>query len=150
MMLREYMHDLYTLNALTCAHRGQVMLCVYPQSDSESLHAVKWHPQQPDLVAVASDTTVYLLNIADAARIFGGEPISQNELPRVGQMFSVPSVRFSCVLYDDQRLTSFPAHRCIRLRCATICDRDHLRRLYVDDVEHPRQAAMLVAQDPRR
>ncbi|KAJ2968247.1 hypothetical protein NUW54_g13272 [Trametes sanguinea] len=53
--------------------------------------AVKWHPQQPDLVAVASDTNLYLINIADAAHAFGGEPISQGELHRVGQIFSVPS-----------------------------------------------------------
>ncbi|RPD65999.1 hypothetical protein L226DRAFT_550158 [Lentinus tigrinus ALCF2SS1-7] len=70
---------------------GQVMLCVYPQNDMDPLHAVKWHPQQPDLVAVASETNVYLLNIADAAHAFGGEPISQSELHRVGQIFSVPS-----------------------------------------------------------
>ncbi|PIL23859.1 hypothetical protein GSI_13610 [Ganoderma sinense ZZ0214-1] len=70
---------------------GRVMLCVYPQTDAEPLHAVKWHPQQPDLVAVASDTGVYLLNITEAAHVFGGEPISQNELHRIGQVFSVPS-----------------------------------------------------------
>ncbi|KAI0747987.1 hypothetical protein C8Q80DRAFT_1102878 [Daedaleopsis nitida] len=70
---------------------GHVMLCVYPQSDIEPLHAVKWHPQQPDLVAVASATSVYLLNITEAAHIFGGEPIPQQELHRVGQAFSVPS-----------------------------------------------------------
>ncbi|KAI1785142.1 hypothetical protein LXA43DRAFT_1118280 [Ganoderma leucocontextum] len=64
------------------------MLCVNPQMDVEPLHAVKWHPQQPDLVAVASDTSVY---ITDAAHVFGGELISQSELHRIGQVFSVPS-----------------------------------------------------------
>ncbi|GBE82365.1 hypothetical protein SCP_0407490 [Sparassis crispa] len=70
---------------------GKVMLCVLPTADGDALHAVKWHPQRPDLVAVASDTDVYLINIADAAHIFGGEPIPQSELHRVGQIFSVPS-----------------------------------------------------------
>ncbi|TBU32354.1 hypothetical protein BD311DRAFT_654740 [Dichomitus squalens] len=70
---------------------GRIMLCVHPQSDGEPLHAVKWHPQQPDLVAVASDTNMYLLNIADAEHVFGGAPIPQGELHRVGQIFSVPS-----------------------------------------------------------
>lgn len=74
---------------------GRIMLCVYPQTDAEPLHAVKWHPQQPDLVAVASDTGVYLLNITEAAHVFGGEPISQSELHRIGQVFSVPSVNLS-------------------------------------------------------
>ena len=73
---------------------GRIMLCVYPQSGGEPLHAVKWHPQQPDLVAVASDTNVYLVDIMQAAHTFGGEPISQSELHRVGQIFSVPSVSF--------------------------------------------------------
>ncbi|KAI0670515.1 hypothetical protein C8Q78DRAFT_975321 [Trametes maxima] len=70
---------------------GRIMLCIYPQNDLEPLHAVKWHPQEPDLVAVASDSHVYLINIADAAHVFGGEPISQLDLQRVGQTFSVPS-----------------------------------------------------------
>ena len=71
---------------------GPIMLCVYPQTDAEPLHAVKWHPQQPDLVAVASDTGVYLLNITKAAHVFGGKPISQSELHQIGQVFSVPLV----------------------------------------------------------
>ncbi|KAI8998769.1 hypothetical protein BD414DRAFT_476045 [Trametes punicea] len=70
---------------------GTILLCVFPQSDLEPLHAVNWHPQQPDLVAVASDSSVYLINIADAAHLFAGEPVSQAELHRVGQIFSVPS-----------------------------------------------------------
>lgn len=77
------------------------MLCIYPQNDMEPLHAVKWHPRQPDLVAVASETNVYLLNIADAAHVFGGEPISQNELHRVGQIFSVPSVSV-CIPHSEE------------------------------------------------
>ncbi|KAL4250457.1 Enhancer of mRNA-decapping protein 4 C-terminal domain-containing protein [Abortiporus biennis] len=69
---------------------GSIMLCVAP-TETEGLQFVKWHPQQPDLVAVASDTNMYLINIADAAHIFGGEPITQAELHRIGQVFSVPS-----------------------------------------------------------
>ncbi|KAH9842849.1 uncharacterized protein C8Q71DRAFT_224221 [Rhodofomes roseus] len=70
--------------------RGAIMLCVEP-TDVDSLHAVKWHPQEPDLVAVASEKTVYLINIADAAHAFNGEPITQGELHRVAQTFSVTS-----------------------------------------------------------
>ncbi|TFY60695.1 hypothetical protein EVJ58_g4976 [Rhodofomes roseus] len=69
---------------------GAIMLCVEP-TDVDSLHAVKWHPQEPDLVAVASEKTVYLINIADAAHAFNGEPITQGELHRVAQTFSVTS-----------------------------------------------------------
>lgn len=75
------------------------MLLVAPSPEIEPLHAVKWHPRDPDLVAVASETNVYLLNIADAAHIFGGEPIQQSELHRIGQIFSVPSVSFFLSYY---------------------------------------------------
>ncbi|THG95333.1 hypothetical protein EW026_g6298 [Hermanssonia centrifuga] len=70
---------------------GRIVLCVLPSNEIDPLHAVKWHTQQPDLVAVASETNLYLINIADAHHIFGGEPIPQSELHRVGQVFSVPS-----------------------------------------------------------
>ena len=72
---------------------GKIMLCVLPPTDIDTLHAVKWHPRQPDLVVVASDANAYLVNIDDAAHVFGGEPISQSELHRIAQIFSVPSVR---------------------------------------------------------
>ncbi|TCD61419.1 hypothetical protein EIP91_008453 [Steccherinum ochraceum] len=70
---------------------GTIALCVVPAQGDEPLRSVKWHPQQPDLVAVASDTNIYFINIADAAHIFNGEPIPQAELHRVCQIFSVPS-----------------------------------------------------------
>ncbi|EPT05944.1 hypothetical protein FOMPIDRAFT_1026825 [Fomitopsis schrenkii] len=69
---------------------GAIMLCVEP-TDVDSLHAVKWHPRDPDLVAVASEKTVFLINIADAAHAFNGEPIPQAELHRVAQTYSVAS-----------------------------------------------------------
>ncbi|KAI0703597.1 hypothetical protein BC835DRAFT_1262691 [Cytidiella melzeri] len=70
---------------------GKIVLCVLPANDLDPLHAVKWHPREPDYVAVASETNVYLVNISDALQVFGGEPIPQSELQRVGQLFSVPS-----------------------------------------------------------
>ena len=68
------------------------MLCVLPANDLDPLHAVKWHPREPDYVAVASETNVYLVNISDALQVFGGDPIPQSELQRVAQIFNVPSV----------------------------------------------------------
>jgi hypothetical protein len=72
--------------------RGQVVLCVLPSTDLDPLHAVKWHPQQPDLVAVTSESHLYLVNIADALHNFGGEPVPQSELHRVAQIYTTPSV----------------------------------------------------------
>ena len=79
--------------------RGKIVLCVLPVNDLDPLHAVKWHPQEPDYVAVASETNVYFVNIADALHVFGGEPIPQSELQRVGQIFSVPSVSTQNVMF---------------------------------------------------
>lgn len=73
-------------------HRGKVVLCVLPSQDLDPLHAVKWHPQHPDLVAVTSESNLYLVNIEDAHHSFGGEPIPQSELHRVSQIFTIPTV----------------------------------------------------------
>ena len=139
-MFREYMlgadRRIWNLPIL-CS--GRVMLCVYPQGDIEPLHAVKWHPQQPDLVAVASVNNVYFLNITDAALAFGGEPISQSDLSRIGQVFSVPSVRRR-LIYGHTPCLTHPtsAYHRLRLRSPSICACDDLRGLDAHDVEHSR------------
>ncbi|KAG1749037.1 uncharacterized protein EDB91DRAFT_1112153 [Suillus paluster] len=70
---------------------GRLLLCIVPSADADPLHSVKWHPKQPDTLAVASETKMYLLDLADAARTFRGEPLPQVELNRISQVFSVPS-----------------------------------------------------------
>lgn len=83
---------------LIAKFRGTIVLCVVPSQDLDPLHSVKWHPQQPDMVAVASDSNIYLININDARSMWQGDPIPQSELARVSQIFSVPSVRCHCFL----------------------------------------------------
>jgi len=73
-------------------YSGRLLLCIIPSADVDPLHSVKWHPKQPDTLAVASETKMYLLDLADAARTFRGEPLPQGELNRISQVFSVPSV----------------------------------------------------------
>lgn len=68
------------------------MLCVLPTADMDPLRSVKWHPRDSDLVTVTSDNNIYIINIADAAHIFGGQPINQSELHRVASVWSVSSV----------------------------------------------------------
>ncbi|KAG6331224.1 hypothetical protein ID866_7865 [Astraeus odoratus] len=70
---------------------GRLLLCVVPSADADPLHSVKWHPKQPDTLAVASGTKMYLLDLADAARTYRGEPLPQIELNRISQVFTVPS-----------------------------------------------------------
>lgn len=71
---------------------GHLLLCIVPSADADPLHSVKWHPKQADTLAVASETKMYLLDLADAARTFRGEPQPQVELNRISQVFSIPSV----------------------------------------------------------
>jgi hypothetical protein len=53
---------------------------------------VRWHPKQPDTVAVASETRIYLLSINEAARRFGTDPVAQNDLTQVGPVINLSSV----------------------------------------------------------
>ncbi|KDQ60636.1 hypothetical protein JAAARDRAFT_31601 [Jaapia argillacea MUCL 33604] len=70
---------------------GRLLLCVQPSGDADALHTVKWHPKEPEVLAVASETKIYLINVADAAHEFGGDPIPQSELHRIGQVFPMSS-----------------------------------------------------------
>ncbi|KAF8136086.1 hypothetical protein EV363DRAFT_1318702 [Boletus edulis] len=70
---------------------GHILLCIVPSADADPLHSVKWHPKQADTLAVASETKMYLLDLADAARTFRGEPQPQIGLDRISQAFSIPS-----------------------------------------------------------
>lgn len=70
---------------------GRLLLCIIPSADADPLHSVKWHPKQLDTLAVASETKMYLLDLADAARTYRGEPLPQVELNHISQVFTVPS-----------------------------------------------------------
>lgn len=41
---------------------------------------------------MASDSNIYLLNVANAANVFLGQPFTQIDLHRVAQTFTVSSV----------------------------------------------------------
>ncbi|EJD05746.1 uncharacterized protein FOMMEDRAFT_153084 [Fomitiporia mediterranea MF3/22] len=70
---------------------GKVLVCIVPHNEFEPLHSVKWHPKDPDTLAVASDSNINLLNVADAANVFRGQTFTQIDLPRVAQTYSVSS-----------------------------------------------------------
>ena len=77
---------------LTFPSSGRLLLCLIPSPDSDPLHCVKWHPKNPDVLAVASESTVFILSIPEVSNYFAGETITQADLARVGQCFSIPSV----------------------------------------------------------
>ncbi|KAJ7261361.1 hypothetical protein B0H12DRAFT_1106443 [Mycena haematopus] len=72
---------------------GQLLLCVAPvgpDSASDALHSVKWHPKEPDMLAVASQSKVYLIDLQTVHSLHG-QPIPQSDLSHISQVFSIPS-----------------------------------------------------------
>lgn len=80
---------------------GQLLLCVPPVSSdsaSDALHSVKWHPKEPDTLAIASQSKVYLIDLTNVHSL-RGQPIPQSDLPHISQAFSIPSVSGSVFDY---------------------------------------------------
>ncbi|KAF8630365.1 hypothetical protein AX15_002929 [Amanita polypyramis BW_CC] len=69
---------------------GHLILCVPPSGDYEPLHSVKWHPKDPEKLAVASDSRVYLIDLA-TTQSFQNRSVPHSELRLLGQMFAIPS-----------------------------------------------------------
>ncbi|KAL4268655.1 Enhancer of mRNA-decapping protein 4 WD40 repeat region domain-containing protein [Pleurotus pulmonarius] len=75
---------------------GELLLCIPPPSDGEApLHAVKWHPKEPDMLAIASENRIYLINLANFHSL-RGQPLQQHELIHLASVFSLsnPLVAF--------------------------------------------------------
>ncbi|KAF8654218.1 hypothetical protein AX16_003742 [Volvariella volvacea WC 439] len=71
---------------------GRLILIVHPsQSDADALQSVKWHPKEPDTVAVTSRDKLYLLDLVHTQSIRGDQPIPQPELAHFGQVFHLSS-----------------------------------------------------------
>lgn len=83
--------------------RGALLLCVPPSHDSDALQSVRWHPKEPDTLAVASENQIYLIDLANTPAL-RGQTLAQSDLHHIGQVFSVPSVSLK-VLYHIYRLT---------------------------------------------
>ncbi|KAJ7632208.1 hypothetical protein FB45DRAFT_911811 [Roridomyces roridus] len=71
---------------------GQLLLCVAPvgSESPDALHSVKWHPKEPDTLAVASENKVYLIDLANVHSLRGG-PVQQSDLLHISQVFPIPS-----------------------------------------------------------
>ncbi|KAG8981882.1 hypothetical protein FRC05_000024 [Tulasnella sp. 425] len=70
---------------------SRIILHVPPPLDAPGFKVVKWHPKQSNLLAVASEQDIFLLNIEEAYQAFGSEGVSQDELAKVATVFSIPS-----------------------------------------------------------
>lgn len=72
--------------------RGHLLLCVPPTNAPDALRAVKWHPRDPDTLAVASDNRVYVIDLANTHALHK-QPLAHSDLHHLGQVFTVASVR---------------------------------------------------------
>lgn len=78
--------------------RGTILLCVQPPHPDSSeqgvteapLHLAKWHPQDPDTLAVASENRLYLINLSSVA-VLQGHPVPQYDLHHVSHVFIIPT-----------------------------------------------------------
>lgn len=80
----------YTLT-LKRSRSGKVLLCVQPSSD-DGIHAVKWHPKDPNTLAVASDNKLYVIDLATVHSQYRDQPITLQSLTHISQTFTVSSV----------------------------------------------------------
>ncbi|CAA7267927.1 unnamed protein product [Cyclocybe aegerita] len=69
---------------------GRILLCVPPTNDSDAIRAVKWHPKDPDTLAIASDNQIYVIDLANTHALHG-QPLPHSDLHHIGQPFNVPS-----------------------------------------------------------
>jgi len=66
-------------------------LCVRPANNAqEALRAVKWHPQEPDTLAISSNHNIYVIDVANCAALH--QPILHSELHHISNIYSVPSL----------------------------------------------------------
>ncbi|KAG6909845.1 hypothetical protein DXG01_015118 [Tephrocybe rancida] len=69
---------------------GELLLCVQP-SNVDGIHAVKWHPKDPNTLAVASENKIYLIDLVTVHSHHRGQPISLSNLNHVTQTYTVSS-----------------------------------------------------------
>ena len=65
---------------------GRILLRVLPSTGPSALRSVKWHPKDPDTLALASDTHIYLINVFEASRMY--ETVHPSDLDRISQVFT--------------------------------------------------------------
>ncbi|TFK42749.1 hypothetical protein BDQ12DRAFT_676749 [Crucibulum laeve] len=70
---------------------GDLLLCVPPTSGPDALHSVKWHPKDPDTLAVASDNKICVIDLENTRALHGEQPLPHSDLHHIGQIYNVLS-----------------------------------------------------------
>ncbi|KAH6918752.1 hypothetical protein BKA70DRAFT_1248170 [Coprinopsis sp. MPI-PUGE-AT-0042] len=70
---------------------GDLLLCIPPTNDPvDALRAVKWHPKEPDTLAIASDTKIFVIHLSDIMNLRG--PVPHSDLRHISALYTVPSM----------------------------------------------------------
>ncbi|KAH9484164.1 hypothetical protein JR316_0003644 [Psilocybe cubensis] len=70
---------------------GHLLLCVPPTTDPhDAIRAVKWHPKDPNTLAIAADDKIYVIDLTNTTALHG-QPLPHNELQHIGHLFTVSS-----------------------------------------------------------
>lgn len=71
---------------------GELLVCIVPDNEYKPLYSVKWKPNDPDTLAAALDSIIYLLDVPKATSAFIGSMLKQTDLPHFSQVFLMTSV----------------------------------------------------------
>jgi WD40 repeat protein len=71
---------------------GKLLLSVVPPLKSEALKSVQWYPDQSDIVAAASDSKIYLIDLTETFKLFSSNPIDLVDLEQLGSVITLASV----------------------------------------------------------
>ncbi|KAF9483827.1 hypothetical protein BDN70DRAFT_241709 [Pholiota conissans] len=99
---------------------GRVLLCLPPTGDPhDAIRAVKWHSKEADILAIAADDKIYVIDLANTHALHG-QPLPHSDLHHIGQLFNVhsPVVAFDfdvdhyalATISEDSTLTIWNMH----------------------------------------
>ena len=68
-----------------------LLLVSVPPVESHPYKSIKWDPVNPDVLTIATQNEIHLINIKDLFARYGSESISQSTLLETADVFTVPS-----------------------------------------------------------
>jgi hypothetical protein len=68
-----------------------LLLVSVPPIESHPYKSVKWDPSNPDVLAIATQNEIHLINTKDLFARYGSDSISQNTLLETADVFTLPS-----------------------------------------------------------
>lgn len=108
MISREF--DSYPNKLLLKLSRSLLLVAV-PPNPANPYKSIKWHPTDPDVLALSTTSEVHLINVQRLYHIHGGDSISQNVLVGDAEVFPATVDGFANILativQPDQQIAAF-------------------------------------------